>query len=99
MPHTPGPWTIREEGRTFSDKPNGVFRIDAPSGLPVASAKSPKWDRREAKRNALLVSAAPELLEALKDIQANLTGRDYFWERVERSLETCKEAIAKAEGK
>lgn len=68
--HTALPWNIRYEGQTLTNKPNGVFRIDGPSGLPLANVHSPKFDRTEGRVNAEFMvracNAHYELLEALE---------------------------------
>jgi len=57
---TPGPWSIRGQGKTFSGRPNGCYRIDGPSGMPVATA--------EGAANAALIASAPALLAALEAV-------------------------------
>jgi len=94
--HTPGPWTAqhlhvvaRGCGDLKADGYNDhciVERVDGRS-------------KDEAIANAVLIAAAPEMLEALRDIEANLTGRDCFPERVADSLQRAQNAIALATGK
>jgi hypothetical protein len=75
------------------------------AGLPASAtgraefSVQPYNDPQEAAANARLIAAAPELLETLRDVEANLTGQDHFPERVADSLRRVKDAIAKAEGR
>ena len=101
MKHTPGPWITRagetndKYGRTL-----GVV-VDESNNDGVSKAVcyvSPESDiTDEDVANAKLIAAAPELLEALKELQAyaNKTignhGPIAMWSKV-------REAIAKTEG-
>lgn len=78
MAHTPGPWKTDPLGIHF--KINGVG-IYAPASVKTGEA------------NARLISAAPELLEALKDANRALVA-----EGIEPS-EASLNAIDKAEGR
>ncbi|KKK67177.1 hypothetical protein LCGC14_2956660, partial [marine sediment metagenome] len=68
--HTPGPWIVSgllDTGAGFdwvnADGPQAVAKICVPSPHPnVVDA------REMAKANARLIAAAPELLEALRDL-------------------------------
>lgn len=53
----------------------------------------------DAEIRARLIAAAPELLEALRNIEANLTGQDCLRERIFDSLRRARTAIAKAKGR
>jgi hypothetical protein len=53
----------------------------------------------EIETNAQLIVSAPEMYEALLNIEANLTGKDHIQERIADSLRRAREAIARAEGK
>jgi hypothetical protein len=55
--HTQEPWTLIESSRL--DQPN---RIVSENGMPVATLYAPQ------KADARLISAAPELLAAIKDM-------------------------------
>jgi len=77
---------------------NGSFTITTPDGEVIASRNA--WEHRsiESKANARLISAAPELLEALKDLTAELGGTGLFadWPELKAQVDA---AIAKAEGR
>lgn len=61
--HTPGPWAVG-----YPD--DQTIRAD---GLRVASVECP---RKEWRANARLIAAAPDMLQALRDIAAITTGYD-----------------------
>lgn len=54
--HTPGPWTVRASGPYFNQ-----LAIDPAIGCAYGAGA-------EVQANAALMSAAPELLKALKDL-------------------------------
>lgn len=87
---TPGPWII-----------NGPWHVQAPTGpdnIPVIVAQVltlRDGNRIQKEANARLISAAPELLEALQGLLSD-------WERVHGPIpddHEAKAAIAKAGGK
>lgn len=92
MKHTPGPWRliVGEYGckRIGPDRPGhqrGIVEVCATVGL---------FDEEQDKANALLIAAAPELLEALEAILADrwlVIGEP-------EPLEKAHAAIAKARG-
>lgn len=58
--HTPGPWTV---------PPDSPADILAPDGQPVAVARGWLWRQHpECIANAHLIAAAPDMLEALREI-------------------------------
>ena len=86
--HTPGPWRYEAETKTIRAEPTNYW---------LATMDS--WDKAvDSNANAHLIAAAPEMLEALKSIQANnklmnaLNGQD------RETLEKIQSAIAKARG-
>ncbi len=94
--HTPGPWTMRREFGTIADV------VDENGGV-VAIPWHGQKDKTPAlvanpicEANARLIAAAPELLEALKELAA-LSKFDpaNFGPRTDKALRT----IAKAEGR
>lgn len=103
--HTPGPWDYYDPCDTNcgwpctqdgcpDNHPTGVYVIDGPSfdGDQCGSYGFAVVNEADAR----LIAAAPDLLEALKDIDAQLKGRDlgYLGIRVRK----LQDAIAKAEG-
>ena len=110
--HTPGLWTIQPDPEFKNRHPFHDFRHITNGAKFDSFSESHGWvldkengeiicDMRDGVHqaaNACLVAAAPELLEALIDIEVNLTGQDCFAERVSDSLKRARSAIAKAKG-
>lgn len=93
--HTPGPWTYG--GQEFND-------VRESDGELVAVAlhlrvKKPERSIAEAKANARLIAAAPDLLEALKAIVKSLADQDDegMIEHAQQMID-ARAAIAKATG-
>ena len=103
--HTPGPWTI---GRTDFDNAGEVIEINAPDGTSVAHVLSSDEITEAERADAFLIAAAPELLEALKqmEIAAQEIAVEFIeheratnWKVVNDAYIASARAIAKAEGK
>lgn len=95
--HTPGPWRIFE-----TDHGSKIIGIGSEDGAGVADAGFGLWggDSDEARANARLVAAAPELLEALKYLVMHCKGLDRFeGNPINEAIRAGREAIAKAEGR
>ena len=91
--HTKGPWHTGQgngEGSIFADE--GRMRFENGTVLYPICTMNTGWDEAEDAANARLVAAAPELLEALQNLE-NDDGRipDHAWAMVQA-------AIAKATG-
>ena len=95
--HTPGPWSVSDYSKYHVVMPNG--RLLCSTGVGVSGGHP---DRKEDYANARLISAAPDLLEALKGLLADieeyqsinkLGGENNHWQVISRA------AIAKAEGR
>ena len=100
--HTPGPWDVAATPDTPSVRPMRITRFHAvaPASGPVL-AVLPAGRRDVQDANARLIAAAPELLEALKDIA--LSPCACIPAEFGESAITCnrclaRAAIAKAEG-
>ena len=100
--HTPGPWTVRGQGFVVGGEGDALNAdyvaltlITAPS---VPSNHQP--DAEEARANAHLMAAAPELFAALKLL---LTTHDASCVDAEAcqigGIDLARAAIAKAEGR
>jgi len=94
--YTPGPWTWAEDYRgLYGLEPNNpVLEYYAYEGLWF-DGSTPNQEA-----NARLIAAAPDLLEALRDMVAVATADN--WDRMSTGrqivLESARAAIAKAEG-
>lgn len=94
--HTPGPWEIRDAEGSFEIRTHGTpfGTTGIWSHMQVnGSGNDPRYivTTEEAKANALLIAAAPDLLEALQIAMSHpMTGNWY---------EAARAAIAKATGK
>lgn len=103
MAHTPGPWGVQRVKGSYLVP----FHVLAEDGKPVAYCEGDQLrpDRTgigEARANARLIAAAPELLAALKDCRDWLVAicDSTKLEETERGyLEAATNAIAKAEGR
>ena len=91
--HTPGPWVIERVDKQYYDSHTGQpsstlswMNIDS-GGRTVASAHS-FTENMEA--NARLIAAAPEMLEALQEIERGVSTLD--------AARIAAKAIAKATG-
>ena len=81
--HTPGPWAIQQHVK------HGWFVITA-DGSEVAGALGLK--------NALLVSAAPDLLQALQAMSSSFHGVERMEQHMQQAAEMARAAIVKATG-
>jgi hypothetical protein len=101
MSHTLGPWRIRHNGthdgdRTITSATRDIVRLDG--GIN---------DDSETCANARLIAAAPELLEACKNVVWKLShggdkGKGFEMNTIDLKdavVRLCETAIAKAEGK
>jgi hypothetical protein len=90
IPHTPGPWATKSTGDYQEIHPvnNKFFTI----------AKVTGFDSHEAKANARLISAVPELLSALEDIAQDLENNGEIYGTDDARLGRIYAAIAKAKG-
>ena len=78
--HTPGPWTQDKYGNVKT--PSGGMLVT--DGVALGG-----YSTEETRANARLIAAAPELLEALKDIVDNGIGTE--------AVKRARSVIAKAE--
>lgn len=106
---SPGPWSLRRMGNNPANRIDGVYAAD---GTKVCTFVG-QTGHKSALRNGPALAAAPELLEALKQLELMLSANDTDFAainsaspdydpeyRPEWSKETllCRAAIAKAEG-
>ena len=83
--HTGGRWTPSKQG-------NGQWFVLADSGYPVCRVA--RWEKENDAADARLIAAAPELLEAAKNLLEH-------WAEIEplQQFQAMRAAIAKAEGR
>ena len=98
--HTPGPWkwygpNLLCGGERQSENILNSADDGKPYGMHSALIEH-HWDGDVAKANARLIAAAPELLEALRDLVDAMTGR-LDGETI--ALHNALIVLAKAEGK
>ena len=96
--HTPGPWLIQQGGDEWVD---GIVTLHGHNedGTPMYwTVASYNRRRDEAEANARLITAAPEMLEALEQI-AHRAHKHAVCTQVQYSLgDIARAAIAKATG-
>ena len=94
--HTPGPWDI-----TASVANDGRLIVENDLGLPVCamSLRGVQGDAGKMSANAKLIAAAPDLLEALRGLVAQVdagTSPEYRALQEHRSMRVARAAIARA---
>lgn len=104
MSYTKGPWEIA--GNEHAHTIIGEKYVVADVFVPAEGCESPESEE-EAEANARLISAAPDMLEALEAITPIASfGADYFeskglmdfWRNALEAIEQAQKAIAKAKG-
>ena len=86
--HTAAPWLIGENRYDYD------LIIRSANNDPVCSVIYAGYSKAEAKANARLIAAAPELLEELKNVMDRLVDKN----ETDDSAINARAAIAKAEG-
>lgn len=93
--HTPGPWSLNKRFKS------PVVALDLKDGgalLPIVDAVH-GFDNAQAKANARLIAAAPELLEALQELRANIGAASLSQNEKGKQVRALADAaIAKATG-
>ena len=96
--HTPGPWSVVEHDHAIciqTESPSktkyGASRYAAIGGFD----RNDRAQLEEARANARLIAAAPELLEALQKIAGNTYDE---WTNGAEAARIARAAIAKATG-
>ena len=91
--HTPAPWKHANRG-DYDTSGIGIF-ANNPAGMPYYVATAGFMgtaDHRYAEANARLISAAPDMFDALQAIV------DAYGDRDTLLIAQCKAALAKAKG-
>ena len=92
MKHTPGPWTVYFEFNVKDDHGRGIAACGG-----HGSNRNPEQAHNENVANAKLIAAAPDLLEALKNLLENEKLDDWEPSLIESRI-AARAAINKAEG-
>jgi len=103
MKHTQGPWDVQNKGNLYgrSARHEVVEGISEGGDKPLPTiVKMPDLSDRS-YANARLISAAPELLDALKEVVYSLEdgSTTSLQIKLEANLPQIEKAIAKAEGR
>lgn len=104
--HTPGPWRVEENTTLIWGKCNPDDQSNWGMGYPIAEcritpisqigwATGPSEDEGEA--NACLISASPDMLEALKGLLDSMEMENPLAHKTQ--VDAARLAIAKAEGR
>ena len=95
--HTPGPWKIDHFNTS-----TGCYQISGHEqvlNLAFVQDYSDEGDSdQEAKANARLIAAAPDLLEALKDLIASASPTEKEHPRMFAAWQQARAALTKAKG-
>lgn len=71
MSHRPGPWRVCDGGDCGDPLCDGVYHFDAEgNGWGIAYDTDGEYNPKVARANAVLIAAAPDLLEALEELRA-----------------------------
>jgi len=90
--HTPGPWFVAS-GNNYATEITATSKRG--KKWVIARATASKTGQEEAKANARLIAAAPELLAELKSMIA--AARSAGWDNAE--IANAEEAVEQVEGK
>lgn len=94
--HTPGPWVVKH---SLSHPQWNVVGLQLGHKYKIARCPYPHdLEKDEARVNAVLIAAAPDLLQALEEVLAKIGGpnMDPIW--FEEEYERIKAVIRKAKG-
>jgi len=85
--HTPGPWVHYPE--------DNIIVSSSDCKIIEWQARSTHVSKEERDSNARLIAAAPDLLEALREIESGTYDK---WSEGYRAMQIARAAIAKATG-
>lgn len=99
--HTPGPWTANPK-HAARDNDGEIIIEQAGGSAPIATCYSINtlFNNDQAKANAALIAAAPDLLEALEVVTLCLAWHEerHGVGMYRKAVESARAAIAKATG-
>ena len=106
MSHTPGEWKVGEDEPFVyalnNAGTNRFFLSVQPGWIARVGNNHPDDERtphEELMANACMIAAAPDLLEAVRLAYAVISGESMTKQGLIDALTSCKDALAKAEGK
>ncbi len=95
--HTSGPWGVSRHATPESFPQFGVY-AESGNGRALAHVVSHGTaTSAETDSNARLIAAAPEMLEALRNVAEIMSGADYSHVKADMARAICRRAIASAE--
>ena len=92
--HTPGPWVVA--GPNLIDQADAGIWGSGEFDFVICDMQRDGYEDAEQKANALLISAAPDLLEALERLVS--AARDVDHGYLDQAIDNAESAIAKARG-
>lgn len=96
--HTPGPWFVGEQMPAPSKSIHAFIGIGNGACHVGLASITPLTGFCEAEANARLIAAAPELLEACKEVVFLIEGIAGLDDQQIQAINQARAAIAKAEG-
>ncbi len=99
--HTKGPWHVgagNGEGSIFAENGRTRLEIGGTTLYPIARMGR-GWNEAEDEANARLIAAAPELLEALREMLSMFGDHEQYDEDSAQVISQTRQVIAKAEGR
>ena len=88
---TSAPWSVDYDGPAH-------LSIEDSAGRVLAFCNLQNENGDEDKANAHLIAAAPEMLEALRNVAEIMSGADYSHVKADMVRAICRRAISTAEG-
>jgi len=92
--HTPGPWIMEWEGNGYICPQGREDSIACTANRPLDEDGESPWTQEEEEANARLIAAAPELLEALREVVKFIDTTTHVGSQ--EALDAARAAIAKA---
>ncbi len=99
--HTQGPWHVgagNGEGSIFAENGRTRLEIGGTTLYPIARMGK-GWNEEEDEANARLIAAAPEMLEALREMLSMFVDHEQYDEDSAQVISQTRQVLAKAEGR
>jgi len=97
--HTPGPWQVLKRG--YNQYAVDKFPATSPlvgSDAPICVMIADEREDANAKENARLIAAAPDMYEAIREALVTFQCNP-DWRDEDKAMNMMRDAIKKAEGK